>query len=118
MCCCHAIHPLIVCISLFLQQINQSAPRLWLAKVASSTLMTDIEEHNAIFWQYFVQGTSGFLTETINGEPALVNGTPITVDFITFSSKQEHNMIKDRIKRGDFDYGDEIVIQNTSLCQH
>jgi hypothetical protein len=89
---------------------------------ASPTLMIDIEEHNAFFWQYFVQGTSGFLTETINGELALVNGAPITMDSITFSSKQEHDMIKDRIRRGDFNYGDEIVIEtpacvNVEVCQ-
>jgi hypothetical protein len=62
--------------------------------------MTDIEEHNAFFWQFFVQGTSGFLTETINGELALVSGASITMDSIIFSSKQA--MIKDRIMRGDF----------------
>jgi hypothetical protein len=84
--------------------------------------MTDIEEHNAFFWQYFVHGTSGFLTATINGELALVNGAPITMDSITFSSKQEHDMIKDKIMRGDFNDGDEIVIEtpacvNVEVCQ-
>jgi hypothetical protein len=77
--------------------------------------MTDIEEHNAFFWQYFVHETSVFLAETINGELALVNGAPITMDSITFSSKQEHDMIKDKIMRGDFNYGDEIVIE-TPAC--
>jgi hypothetical protein len=27
------------------------------------TLMPNIEENNAFFWQYFVEGASGFLTE-------------------------------------------------------
>jgi len=68
---------------------------------ASPTLMPDIEEHNAFFWQYFVERASGFLTETINGELALVNGAPITMHSLTFSSKQEHDIIRERIMKGD-----------------
>jgi hypothetical protein len=60
---------------------------------ASPTLIPDIEEQNAFFWQYFVEGASGFLAETINGELALVNGAPITMHSLTFSTKQEHDMI-------------------------
>jgi hypothetical protein len=63
-----------------------------------------------------------FITETFNGELALVIGAPITMDSITFSSKQEHTLIKDRIMRDDFYYGDEIVIEtpacvNAKVCQ-
>jgi hypothetical protein len=74
------------------------------------TLMPNIEENNAFFWQYFVEGASGFLTETLNGELALVNGAPITMHSLTFSTKQEHDIVRERIMRGDFQYGDEIVI--------
>lgn len=82
---------------------------------ASPTLMPSIENHNAFFWQYFVEGATGFLTETINGELALVNGAPISMHSLTFSSKQEHDTIKARILQGDFNYGDEIVI-DTPAC--
>jgi hypothetical protein len=59
---------------------------------------------------YFVEGASGFLTATINGGLALVNGAPVSMHSLTFSTKQEHGIIKERIMQGDFNYGDEIVI--------
>jgi hypothetical protein len=60
--------------------------------------------------QYFVQGASGFLTETINGELALVNGAPVTMHSLTFSTKQENDIVRERIMCGNFNYGDEIII--------
>jgi hypothetical protein len=55
------------------------------------------------------------LLKTINGELALVNGAPITMHSLTFSTKQEHDIVRERIMRGDFKYGDEIVIDIDSL---
>jgi hypothetical protein len=46
----------------------------------------------------------------INGELALVNGAPVIMHSLTFSTKQEHVIVRERIMRGDFKYGDEIVI--------
>jgi len=67
-------------------------------------------------------GNIWFPHQEINEKLALVNGAPITMVSITFSSKQEYDMIKDRIMRGDFNYGDDIVIEtpacvNVKVCQ-
>ena len=67
-------------------------------------------------------GNIWFPHQEINEKLAHVNGAPIAIVSITFSSKQEYDMIKDRIMRGDYNYGDDIVIEtpacvNVKVCQ-
>ena len=52
--------------------------------------------------------------KTINGELALVNGAPVTMHSLTFSTKRENDIVRERIMRGNFKYGDEIVIDITA----
>jgi hypothetical protein len=65
--------------------------------------MHQINESNSFFWQYyFVEGSSAFLSETINGELALVNGSPVTIhnalaSFSSKASKEEHDRIQELI---------------------
>jgi hypothetical protein len=50
-------------------------------------------ESNSFSWQYFVKGAPAYLSETINGELALVNGASIAMHSITFSNQNEHERV-------------------------
>jgi hypothetical protein len=71
------------------------------------SMMEHIEDDNSFFWQYFVAGAQIHLTDKINGELALVNGTPATLHSIEITYEQQKEIEK---KQEDLPYGSEIII--------
>ena len=57
-----------------------------------------ILEENAFFWQYFTPGAPAYLSQNINCDVALVNGSPITLHSLTFEDIHEYNRIMDIIE--------------------
>ena len=83
---------------------------------ATPNKMESIMESNSFFWQYFVKGAPAFLSETINGELALVNGTPITMHSMTLANQDEHERVN-KLLYGEnpLQYGQEVAIEQP-LC--
>jgi hypothetical protein len=73
-----------------------------------TSLMEQVEEENAFFWQYFVPGAPINMTDRLNTDLALVNGTPATLHSIETTTEQ-HEQIQQQIQ--SLPYGSEIIIQ-------
>ena len=73
---------------------------------------SDIQEHNAFFWQFFVAGAPSYLSHNINPDLALVNGTPLRAHSITFSTLEELQRIQELLEGPNAPpYGSEIEIK-------
>ena len=51
------------------------------------------EEENSFFWQYWVEGAPANLSHNINGDVALVNGSPVTLHSLTFQDIAAYDKI-------------------------
>jgi hypothetical protein len=70
-----------------------------------------VREKHAFFWQFWVQHAPAFLSQTLNGEMALVNSAPITLHSLNFSNPKEYKRIMGLITGPQaLPYGTEIEI--------
>jgi hypothetical protein len=73
--------------------------------------LSKILEANAFFWQFWVAGAPANLSNNINCELALVNGSPVTCHSLTFADDAEFQRVQDLILGADPPpFGSEIVI--------
>ena len=71
-----------------------------------------IRQQNAFFWQFFVAGAPCNLNKNINGELALVNGTPIKAHSLTFATEEELHRVQNLLQARDApSFGTEIEIE-------
>ena len=74
--------------------------------------MEQIREDNAFFWQFFVKGAPYHLTQGVNNDLAMVNGSPLKGHSLTLADKEEHDRIVELLKGSDAPpFGSEIEIQ-------
>jgi len=66
------------------------------------------EEEHPFFWQYFVEAAECFITNNINGDLALVNGTPGTLHSLVLSELEQERIEECMMNQP---YGSEIEIE-------
>ena len=71
--------------------------------------MAKLCEEHAFFWQFFVTQAPYYLTNNINGELSIVNGTPVTGHSLTMHDKDTFDTILEQL--GNLDYGSEVEIE-------
>ena len=77
----------------------------------SSDQMDKVREENAFFWQYFVAGAPCNLSQNINGDLGLVNGAPLELHSLTFSSGEEYGRLMELLNSQECPpHGSEIEV--------
>jgi hypothetical protein len=70
--------------------------------------MSDIEENNACFWEFFVAGPDGFLNFNVNGSVGLVNGAAINYHSMSYDDEEIIDLIQ--FARETLPFGTEIIL--------
>jgi len=83
-------------------------------KPMDEDLLTKVENKDACFWQYFVQGAEGFLLENINTSLGLANGTPIELHSLTFRTEEQLEEVQEKLKSNSA--GMEIILDPIPLA--
>jgi hypothetical protein len=64
----------------------------------TSSTFQKVDEEEVDFWQYFVEGTNGFVTYNVKQETGLANGTPCKSQSLSFARKdgEEEGLLQDQ----------------------
>lgn len=77
-----------------------------------SSEMDSRREENSFFWQFWVPGAPANLKSNINGELALVNGSPVTTHSLTFADQEKHQFLLDHLNGHSAPpFGTEIEVE-------
>ena len=74
----------------------------------------DVQNSDPCFWQYFVAGADAFLTNNLNTNLGLANGTPVKLHSLTFSSQDQLDAVLSDIASSH--PGDVITLDEPPLA--
>jgi hypothetical protein len=75
-----------------------------------------VADNNDFFWDYFVSGAPAFITENINTDLGIANGTPVTCHSLSFETKEECSAIQQLVSDNGDNYGAEIILNMIPQC--
>jgi hypothetical protein len=91
----------------------------WVNKPSAMEL-PEIQDQNALFWQYFVPGAKAYLDTNVNNDLGLVNGSAVKCHSLVFSNATQIEAIRSLILGSDGNEplppGSEIILEEPPVA--